>query len=232
MNNISRRTYIGALIGAAMFGTARSALAKWAFGYRADGFTDAEKAVIHKALSYTMLMQYDEIINNYKHLHRGSYNLDEGVWDKSNLENGGVEYWKKKENLLEYQLRCLGMQDVKGPDLIISPYYREDTSWGQADLATISIITNDGHWTVEGRFEVQLNQYLLATGGRFDDPITWGGVIAHEMLHNLGHSHEKGEYNDGNAITLFENCLNGRGNYDGNGHRRIDWQCGGRATKK
>ncbi len=61
---------------------------------------------------------------------------------------------------------------------------------------------------VEGAFDVTLNTALLGSSsfhlGRC--PHYWAGVIAHEMLHNLGHEHPVGVYN-GTFIRAYERAV-------------------------
>jgi hypothetical protein len=41
-------------------------------------------------------------------------------------------------------------------------------------------------FSIQGEFNVRLNQYHLGASGKDgSDPVYWGGIIAHEMLHNL-----------------------------------------------
>jgi hypothetical protein len=81
--------------------------------------------------------------------------------------------------------------------------------------------------SVEGKFEILLNTYWATTRDPRNLHDVWGGVIAHEMLHNLGHSHGENEYDDRWPINILDRCVTYNGRYRG-GFRQYGWLCGGR----
>ena len=90
---------------------------------------------------------------------------------------------------------------------------------------------------MEGNFDdITLNTYWTTTRHPHNTPYGWGGVIAHEMMHNLGHKHEGLEYGDKWQINIFDRCVSYRGRYDGRRDLSADeadskedgWICGAR----
>lgn len=69
---------------------------------------------------------------------------------------------------------------------------------------------------VQGSFDIAINRYLLGNRDRFaycgHDVNVWAGIIAHEMLHNLGHTHPPGTYQR-TFIREYENAIRFNGNY-------------------
>jgi hypothetical protein len=53
-------------------------------------------------------------------------------------------------------------------------------------------------------------------GDHGDDPAYWACVVAHEMLHNLGHAHDVGDYGDNRQINCFHRAVYFNGTYNGN----------------
>lgn len=56
---------------------------------------------------------------------------------------------------------------------------------------------------------IKLNGTQLA-GGRYSNA-TWASVVAHEILHNLGWGHPKGNYPPSLAIEIYQHCIKGSG---------------------
>lgn len=108
-----------------------------------------------------------------------------------------------RRNLLFHQLYWLSLPNGKNdtapafPDIHIRMGYekaRRGEGWvARAPLNTVKLFWD---WRLEewrlsddSKFDITLNNALLATGGIYSDPEYWAGTIAHEMAHNLGHSH-------------------------------------------
>jgi hypothetical protein len=56
---------------------------------------------------------------------------------------------------------------------------------------------------IRGEFNIDVNGSLVGGAGRASSSEFWAGVIAHEMLHNLGHMHHPGEYSFAYQINAF-----------------------------
>src|SRR5262249_16678373 len=85
------------------------------------------------------------------------------------------------------------------------------------DLVVIKSAGNKLHQL--GEFEVYINRYKLASGGLMNDPEDWASTITHEMLHNLGHLHEKDDYTDEWQINGLNNAVLCNGYYRDPRHR-------------
>lgn len=113
------------------------------------------------------------------------------------------------------------------PLIHFSVYYAEDFSYARAPLDVVR--AGIGGFT--GGFQIKINRYNLS---RNRDVAVWGGVIAHEMLHNLSHIHPdpnrvglKAAYSDDYVINAFQNCVSYQGNYRGS-NIASTYRCGGR----
>ena len=102
--------------------------------------------------------------------------------------------------------------------------------WGHYGLVHTSRGNGFVQW--HGGFEVELNSAKFLSGDSSD---VWGGLIAHEMLHNMMHAHEdpnKVGIEKAYAATVFintaQNCVtNAKDLRDYAGTHR----CGGRTSK-
>lgn len=109
-----------------------------------------------------------------------------------------------RRNLLFHQLYWLSLPNGKNdtappfPDIYIRMGYEKTrkgySGWvARAPLNTVKIFWDWGleEWRLsdDSKFDITLNNALLATGGIYSDPEYWAGTIAHEMAHNLGHRH-------------------------------------------
>jgi len=105
---------------------------------------------------------------------------------------------------------------VPGDGVAHAPVGTVKTSYGAAP-PQFGLTGNATQWrtpVIQGTFEITLNKAYLGerdySPGR--DADYWAGVIAHEMLHNLGHTHPKGVY-DGVFIRDYQNAIRYNGNY-------------------
>lgn len=92
----------------------------------------------------------------------------------------------------------------RGYDVFIEveSYRERNASWGRAlvfyDRAAV-IVDANGRVALSTTFRISLNVLHMDTSR---DPAVWAGVIAHEMLHNLGHAHPDPRV-DPNAYSSF-----------------------------
>lgn len=81
------------------------------------------------------------------------------------------------------------------PILYIEGQYRKDlgniAAWASCDQVKIRFAKTGATLSLTGSFHIFLNTYLVSSNvSPFTDPSLWATVIAHEMLHCLGHMHE------------------------------------------
>lgn len=167
-------------------------------------------------------MDWNIIRNSYE-ISGTAYYIHDPYWSECNLVEH-PQYGPRE--LLWYQLQtlCLPASAQTGsdegppmPEIRLYPYYRDDSSWGFARWVNRVMVKYVDNATVErtGDFHVHLNTYHLGSAGNGSDPYMWACVIAHEMLHNLGHAHDVDDYGDNRQVNCFHRALYCNGNYRG-----------------
>jgi len=239
-NLITRRRFLAAS-AAAMAAVGHAQFADAAYGFRFnydDEFSGDWVPWLRSVVGAATRMIQPHVIHNYTRLHSNGYNLAARVWENSNNAQEPRAYWRDKANLLEWQLRCLQINNFQ-PEFRIRWAYKPDAGWwGRADHGTVVIAydrsINDVRLT--GSFDLLLNAYWATTRDARNTHDVWGGVIAHEMLHNVGHSHPSPEqvgnlaaYSDSWPINILDRCVTHNGRYRG-GYRTYQWLCGGRIS--
>jgi hypothetical protein len=229
--SITRRTFLLAgTIGGFTLGATR--VRAFDYSYTRSGFIDADLALLSKAMGYARWLTHPNIQRNYVNLHDGGWNFGKsGAWAKSNNDENPNPHWRKKGNLLEYQVVNLANWDEDIPIVIRGVNAEDEQWWGRANLATIAVVSDGaGKFSVEGKFELEINTWKFNAPGSMNaqNPVTWGAVIDHEMLHNLGHHHDPDEYGNDYPINLYENCVGYGGKYKRSIPRHFAMVCGGR----
>jgi hypothetical protein len=124
-------------------------------------------------------------------------------------------------NLLWRQIVTLREAEQNGamwfPKVVLrAPQFdANDRSWARGSLG---VVTARSRSDVTGAFDVQINLRRLGGGGDQSNPLQWAAMIAHEMLHNLGHKHpETGrpevDYSDNYQINVFTRAVYCGGSY-------------------
>lgn len=227
----SRRAVLISLSSAVItLAVARPAFPKYEFAfYKDDEFEDPDwKSWLRDVVGTSRRMIEPHVINNYLQLHGDGHYLGPDVWERSNNARESRVYWRQKKNLLEWQLKCLQINDFQ-PDLKIHWAYNRDADWwGRGSLGSVAIIYDEkiDDVKIEGQFEVWLNTYWATTNDSRNTRDLWGGVVAHEMLHNLGHNHGEDQYDDRWPINILERCVINNGTYRG-GFREDKGRCCG-----
>ncbi len=219
---MNRRSFLRtglALAGICALSERCAAAGDFTIGYKIhDGFTEEEESILDKALQYLANRFTDvDVRRNCYRLDKNGYYLDRGVWAKSNLEED--DDYDGKHDLLRFQLIQLRVKgrDDEFPRINILPDHERADWWGEAsgDPYQVAVISSGSRFRTEGEFEIKLNRWHLGARGRGSDPEIWAAVMAHEMLHNLGHLHEKGDYSNSWQMNVFENCFYCNGTYRG-----------------
>ena len=100
------------------------------------------------------------------------------------------------------------------PTIHIHPIFEETEVTGKGTIASVSCVAYESQFSINGQFRVSLNRYQLdAPTENGADAVSWGAVIVHEMLHNLGHTHAINDYTDHCQINVYEKCFLYNGNY-------------------
>lgn len=176
--------------------------------YRLHGFNETtygEETLIAKAMQLLQYRFFSKLILHNAYQHSGTnFNIQGGYWDACKL-------WKQaymgKSDLLQYQIKCLtSLRSF--PDFNIHSFYKDSDVLGQAEVARVKIIFDTpNYFFVNGSFNIELNRYHLGQSGEDSNPNRWAAVIAHEMLHNLGHLHGDGDFSEQLQIIAFERAV-------------------------
>lgn len=184
-----------------------------------EGFTSGEEIILENAIQIVeeRLFRPEILENMYQVCNKHGYFLESGVWERSQLQNHVGHH--SPHDLLEYQLSCLKIkaENNQFPMVHIYPFYASSATSGSGAIGCVSCISQRTRFIIEGDFQMKINQYHLnATNRDARDPVRWAGVIVHEILHNLGHRHEMGDYSDAWQINAFEHCFMHNGRYSVN----------------
>jgi hypothetical protein len=223
--SVSRRGFLGMVAGAPL-SSALTSVSRAAANpnYRQINysvqktFTQSQYEIIQKAVKVVAERMLDprmceNAINQKKGWHYSVHNVDgAGAW------KGGADFLNWFRNTQLPVLRESGF-----PRLQLLAEHDPKSNWvGHAYVGTMKTIwenPKDGFSLratakVTGTFEVTLNTFYLGSKSYSvgSDPDYWGGVICHEMLHNLGHDHNVGDY-DSVFIRRYENAVRFSGNY-------------------
>lgn len=162
--------------------------------------------------------------------------ISDSVMSRSNIRNTPTDRW----NLLNQQLLVLslpnGANDTEPPfpDIFIEYAHAPESSgrgWlGRAQLNKVTVFWDGREWKQKGSFHIIINDYYVARG-EFSDPDDWAGTIAHEMLHNLGHTHPSSGDSDWDKyqINVLDEIVQSYGyEYKGAPRKRFSTHtCGG-----
>ncbi|MCB9870960.1 MAG: hypothetical protein H6836_02020 [Planctomycetes bacterium] len=174
-------------------------------------FTNDEVAIIRAAMDKVHSLFRDPRVAR---ITRGRYkyaSVSNGNWRAS-----GLKYQRGMAvgDYLFHQLAAL--RSVRFPHVRIKAYHSTGNDWGRANTDRVQLRFSRGRATVSGGFEIELNRYWLGSRGQGSDTNQWAGVIAHEMLHNLGHLHPvRGKVDDEiyrqHQINVFDAAVSANG---------------------
>jgi hypothetical protein len=123
---------------------------------------------------------------------------------------------RQLSDLLYAQKLALNTTGV--PLINFTAYNEQSNYWANAEVGTVLTefgVDKGGRTTVavKGEYKINVNTFWLGGGGIRSDANVWAGVIAHEMLHSLGHTHDKDEYGDHLQINAFQQAVRANGLY-------------------
>lgn len=212
---MDRRLFLSGLASTAAAGAVLPSVALADFSFTANidsGFADDQYALIDEALHIVVGRFTDSRIvdNMYEFEREWSYRFSKSAWHIANLHRKANRYWRRKENFLEYQLINL---DLRPHHISVRKFHRRDDTYGEAVVGTINRkYVGDGRGRWDGSFEVYLNAFHVNSDvPQSQDPNFWATVIAHEMLHNLGHRH--GNRDQLYQMIAFEHCFYHNGSF-------------------
>ncbi|HEY7428891.1 MAG TPA: DUF4189 domain-containing protein [Gemmataceae bacterium] len=199
-NQIDRNTYLASFVHS-------SPLAPIFYNYDAIPDDWGRREIVRKAMGLLHNRFRDLIVgqNVYAVLRGGAF-IAPGILDKHGM--GADE--GSQNALLWHQLHHLRLAGGRFPRVVFktADYDNVAWAWGKLGLVTVKNAAN-----VEGEFEVQVSLRHLGGGGNQSDAVNWASIIAHEMLHNLGHRHELDNYTDNRQINVFQKAVYHNGAY-------------------
>jgi hypothetical protein len=202
-------------------------------GFDEKGF--GEETLLRKAMNIMAdRLQKQRVWRNVYVLKPSRYYIANDVMSDSNL----VDNDQNRRNLLWHQLYWLSQPNGPGddgpafPNVHLHAFHQKSKVQGRARLGLVTIKSVGKNIRQLGEFDVQLNRYMLGSGGDMDTPEEWASTIAHEMLHNLGHNHAGGDYTDEWQINVLDKAVLYDGyykalGYGGAGEQSSHMACGG-----
>jgi hypothetical protein len=162
-------------------------------------FGSTETSLLKDALAYF----YDRFLQD--HIAGCPELRSRAAFDHYELEEDDFEEAEDERDFISIQRSRFSANNQVGrpfPKLEIEYENEPDTNgsgWlARAHLGIVKILPKkkkgDVHYPVDGSFKIQVNDFFLNNSQRYkhySSPAFWGGVIAHEVLHNLGHAHPK-----------------------------------------
>jgi hypothetical protein len=157
--------------------------------YSMKGFNESqygEESLIRRAMSHVHYrFRSMWVLENAYRMSGNAYNIMGGYWEDCRMDRQAQLGYV---DLLRYQITRLAAA-VPFPDVVINANHAEREEWGDAEMGIVKVLWAGTGINLRGRFKIRLNRYHLAAGGEKSNPVAWASVIAHEMLHNLGHDH-------------------------------------------
>lgn len=187
----------------------------WMYDFDEEKF--GEETLLKKSMNIVAdRLQSKRVWQNVYNLRPSRYNLKGDVMGDSNLRDTDDD----RRNLLWHQLYWLSQPNAVDdtepafPNVRLRAYHEKSDVLAYALRKDKVIIKSVGDSVKQsGEFEIYLNRYNLAGPGVLNEPEEWASTIAHEMLHNLGHLHEKGDYTDEWQINVLNNAVLCNGYY-------------------
>lgn len=183
---------VGCLVGAELFRGQASAEDRIRWGYPKNSFTRGELNVLNGAMAH--LVRYlpsDQLIRRTNEIAKVSY-VERNYAQAVGLPPTSAWHKACMPYQLAYYVRpALRQHQLK---VFLEPIYRRDNRWAVAPLGSMKTLNvTRGTGELSGKFHVYVNRYWFGQQGGANSK-TWAGVLAHELMHNLGHTHGDNEY--------------------------------------
>lgn len=183
--------------------------------WQMTGFTEGQQGSIKNAMQVVMNRFFSKKVHLNTMAVAKQWMQSGDYFPKTNLPNTNQQKW----DLLYAQKLALNTTGV--PRLNFIAYNENSKYWAHVKAQDVGgVVTKfgknaQGQTTVivEGEFKIHINTFRLGGGGIQSDPDVWAGVIAHEMLHCLGHKHGKDEYGDHLQINAMQQAVRTNGTY-------------------
>ena len=212
---MDRRRFLG-VCGAAAGGAlllpaapARAAYAPIYYDHSAIPNNYGRKEIIRDAMNLLHDRFRDvHVVRNVYNCMRGGAYIAGGVMDRSNFRTSDDNL----NNLLWHQIMVLRSATSQGKPwfpkvtFATADYDKQAWAWGRTGLVTVKYETAERS-SISGEFKVEVSLRYLGGGGNQSSAQTWASIIAHEMLHYLGHLHELNNYSDNRQINVFARAV-------------------------
>ena len=173
-----------------------------------DGFTEQQVGVLKKAIN-VLAARFDSADVRANTYAVATRSITDDDYDLAiGLPNRGD--WNFA--CMRYQLAYYLQGEI--PVIHLKPFQAKSDYWGNAPIGIVKthdITKKTGK--VTGEFVININRHWLAAPGSGSDPEAWAGLLAHEMMHNLGHMHGKDEYTVDLQINAFQWSVYWAGKY-------------------
>jgi len=175
-----------------------------------SGFCETSQALIQEAFVILNRELLSLKVKSNMHSIRSDWepSIREQVWDTLLVE----QFNEAHENVMAWQLKGLSATQVP---VRIGYMNKDSARWGSAYVGVVeSHVESNGNVRFDGTFSCQLNEFHFKSKDQWqaNSPDVWAIVIAHELLHNLGHRH--GDRSQLTQMIAFERCLYYRGSYE------------------
>ena len=208
MNTLNRRCFFSkcgagaaSLLGMNLLGGKALAADKILVDYPRNGFAQGELQVLLQAMRH--------ILHNIT-----TPNVRRGInrYAKNSLVDGTYSDKIGLPRRSDWSFACMDYQLAyylphNFPRVYLEPYYKRDNYWAHAPVGVVqtqNITQKSGQ--IAGQFHVHVNRYWF-TQRAGADPVNWAGLLAHEMMHNLGHLHGKDEYGNHLQVNAIQVAL-------------------------
>ena len=217
----SRRTFLKACgaVAVTMPFISTRAMADNRISYWMNEFDEdlGEETALRRAMNVVAgRFQAERVWQNVYNVRPSRYNIKGTVMDESNLRDTD----ENRRNLLWHQLYWLSQPNSPNdtepafPDVHLNAFHEKSDVLAYAKRGDHVVVrSSNGSVHQSGEFRIYINRYKLCSGGSADTDEEWAATIAHEMLHNLGHLHEKGDYTDEWQINVLNNAVLNNGYY-------------------
>jgi hypothetical protein len=188
--------------------------------YQLEGFDEerfGEETLLASAMNILAARFQDRRIWQAVYDAGARYYISGQVMEQSNL----IDTRQNRRNLLWHQLYWLSQSNAPDdtepsfPRVVLRAFHESSRVLAKAPLDEVVVRSVGRNIRQSGSFRLLINRYKLASGGSGSDPEEWAGTIAHEMLHNLGHTHSEAgdaDYEDW-QIIVFDNAVIRSGGY-------------------
>lgn len=208
MCTVNRRSFLaacgGSLVGAMGWNASvqkAQAVTNFQYYMPANAFTPREAQILAQALNHIAVHLTDPRIIGQSYQTARRSIVDNNYCNAIGMPQRNDWSWACMGYQLTHYLRRFT------PRVQLYPYYARNNYWANAPVGvvrTLDLTRATGR--IQGEFVINVNRYWLGNGPGADSAV-WAGVLAHEMMHNLGHIHGNDEYGQHLQINAIQQAV-------------------------